>query len=358
MAQVKNKVKGEYTYPSDYSEIPDGGLVGSLNINVDRSSIAQPRRGLNKYKAFSAVAGDRGDSLMSFKGDLIASYKDSLLDGKLSRDGSDPFTAISGTYDAPDHGGPYIPKIKGVEANKNFYFISKEGVKKMTSASTTPINAGIQRGLDLNLSLNAAVGGFMSDNTNIAYRIVWGIRDANDNLILGAPSGRAVIGNNSGVSKNVDLDFSIPDQITTSHFYQVYRSGESPDINIQPNDELQLVIEDNPTAGEILAKSIQITDVTPNDLRGETIYTAPSQEGIAQSNDTPPSAKDICVFRNMGFLSNTIQKQNFELTLLAVGGASGIAIGDTIIIDGVTYTAAVAENVATGDFQLFTGGIS
>lgn len=416
MAQIKNKVRGEYTDPSDFSEIPDGGLRDSLNINVDRDSLAEPRRGKNKYKQISSSGADRGKSLMHYADTLLASYSSAL-----SRDGTDPFTLITGTFATPDHGGSYRPKLKGAEANRNFYFIAKSGIQKMTAAASTPTQAGVPRGIDLNLALTGA-SGFMNDDTQVAYRILWGIRDANDNLILGAPSQRSVIANSAGTSKDVIVNFSIPSEITTSHFYRVYRSGQSQDATIEPNDELQLVLEDFPTSGEIAAKQLTVTDSTPDDLRGETIYTASSQEGIAQANDTPPAAKDITVFRNMGLLSNTLQKQSMTVTLLSVGGDNGLTydggnaatmtsgsatvtalvstsnlragmrvVGskvpantrilsvdtatqihmtanatssgadtleffDTILIDGVTYNAQPLENDNAGDFVVTTSG--
>lgn len=341
MGQVKNKVRGEYTYPSDFSEIPDGGLIDSLNVNVDRDSIAEPRRGMNTYKAFSATAEDRGKQLLEFQDTLIANYGSSL-----SRDGSNPFTAISGTYETPDFGGAYRPKMKSIEANQNFYFTSKSGIKKMTGIATTPVNAGAPRGLDMTLSL-AGTPGFMPDDSQVAYRIIWGYKDANNNLILGAPSGRYVIANEAGNTQDVTINATIPSGVTTSWFYQLYRSAATETADIEPNDELQLVIEDNPTSAQITSGFIEVTDSTPEDLRGAIIYTASSQQGIAQANDMPPAGKDICAFRNMGIIANTIQKQSFALTLLSVGGDAGVRYeqedGDT------TNASATVINMASTD---------
>jgi hypothetical protein len=352
MAQVRNKVLGEYTYPSDFSEIPDGGLANGTNINVDRPSIAEPRRGFNWYKQISAVGTDRGNSLMSYRDTLYAHFGTTL-----AKDGTDPFTALSGTYDAPSFNGTYVPKIKGVEANRNFYFITNKGIKKLTDTSATPTDAGLARALDLQLSLGSTGTGFMSDDTQVAYRLVWAREDANDNLILGAPSGRYVIANTGGTSEDVSITASIPDGITTSDTYRIYRSGQSLNANIEPNDELQLVIEDNPTSAQISAKSLTVTDRTPDDLRGETIYTAQSQEGIENANDTPPAGKDITTFQNMAFVSNTIQKESISITLLAVGGTSGInqytktgdiTLGSPIVINIVSTTGLVAGMRVTG----------
>jgi hypothetical protein len=63
-------------------------------------------------------------------------------------------------------------------------------------------------------------------------------------------------------------------------------------------DECFLVIEDFPTA---LTGEVTLTDITPEDFRvgGTPCYTnAISGEGIAQSNEVPPLASDICLYRN------------------------------------------------------------
>jgi hypothetical protein len=63
----------------------------------------------------------------------------------------------------------------------------------------------------------------------------------------------------------VALTFSIPDGVTANYFYQIYRSAMSGSSVIEPNDELQLVIEDNPSAGEITAKEISVTESTESE---------------------------------------------------------------------------------------------
>lgn len=424
VAQVKNKLLGEHTYPSDFSEIPDGGLTSGQNINVDRPSIGEPRRGFNWYREISTSSWARGISEMNYRNTTLCHYNvpENILEGDtqaglfaitglsstadlivgmsvtgdgipagakifsidsatqisldtqatatdtdveltffgqfLSYDSGDPFTSYSGTYEEPDFNGSYVPKMKGVEANRNFYFITNDGIKKLTSPSSTPTSAGMPQALDLELSLASAGSGFMSDDTGVAYRLVWARRDANDNLILGAPSGRYVIFNESGNSDDIEITASIPEGITTSDTYRIYRSAQSINAETEPNDELQLVIEDNPTSLQIANNQFTVTDSTPDDLRGETIYTAESQEGIAAANNTPPAGKDICVFKNMGFVSNTIQNQSQSLTLLSVAGTSGINVpvsetGDTTDTSAVITAIGDTSDMSAG--QRITG---
>lgn len=189
-----------------------------------------------------------------------------------------------------------------------------------------------------------------------AYRMLWGITDANNNVILGAPSGRAIVTNNGTTSVNVSVTFSIPSGVTTSHFYQIYRTLASGFASVDPGDNEQLVFEGNPTSGQISAGTITITDVTPDSLLGTALYTNASQQGIQQSNYQPPLSWDFANFRTFTFYANTISKQRLTITLLAAGGTSGVAINDTITIAGVTYTAKSSQNAAAAQFQVFTSG--
>ena len=122
----------------------------------------------------------------------------------------------------------------------------------------------------------------------------------------------------------MSLTITIPSDVTTTDFVQVYRSGQSATSSTEPNDELYLVYEENPTSGEISARSMTFTDSTPDSLAGETLYTSPSQEGLIQSNEPPPLAKDIAYFKGSVFYANTVSKHRLFLTIVSVGGSAGI----------------------------------
>lgn len=184
-----------------------------------------------------------------------------------------------------------------------------------------------------------------------AHRVLWGIKDANNNLIFGAPSQRAEITNITASTAAVIVNSTIPAGITTAHFYQIYRA-QAVGLGIEPNDELGLVYEGNPLTADIAAGFISVLDIVPDALRGATIYTAQSQEGLANSNEPAPLALDLAVFRNCLFFGNTTGLQGYNLTLLGTGTPTGIQSGDTITIGGVVYTAGSSENTATGHFAV------
>lgn len=344
MQQIDLKARGLYSHPNPLSEVPAGAMLTADNVVIDREGITQARRGVRRY----------GTQLANTP-NVIAEYNDRLIikhGNTLSRDsdGAGTWVNYSGTYASPTG-----IRMKWALANKNFYFTSNTGLFKLDSLTSTPALAGMYSGLDGDGTTTGA-SGFLSNNANVAYRVVFGITDVNNNKIVGAPSQRFIVGNNSGGTRDVNVTFTLPTGMTTSHFYQVYRSGQTTTLSTEPNDELQLVIERNPTAGEITAGTVTYTDSTPDSLRGATLYTSPSQEGIEQANDQPPLSNDIALYKNHLFYFNTTTKHRLNITIISIGSPNGLQLNDTINIAGTTYTAKAAETIASGEFELFTGG--
>jgi len=357
--ELRLKLAGLYTNPNMFSSVPEGALLIADNIVIDRDMIASTRRGFGPYGDPVSLTGNV-KSLFTYNGQIIA-WTDN---DELYYDGNVEGTAwvqYSGNYAVPDSGLTGA-RLRSVEANKNFYFTTSLGIYKLDQIATTPLLAGAPPGLG-GSGVTSGASGFMTNSTNVAYRIVWGYKDINDNLILGAPSDRIIVGNTSGGTRDVDLTFLIPPgTIDETWFYQVYRSGESATINDAPDDELQQVYEDNPTSGEITAGTITITDSTPTDLRQATLYTSPSREGIENANYRPPFAKDVTEYKNMVFYANCRSLHRFTLTLNSAGTSPGIVIGDTITFTNTadastfTLTGAAAEDALVGEFQVFSGG--
>lgn len=249
-------------------------------------------------------------------------------------------------------------RIRAAQANQNFYFTTASGVKKLDAYNSSPVDAGSYKALDVQASSSASTSVWLADKYRVAFRVLWGYKDANNNLILGAPSQRESYKNVAGATKAVDLSITIPDGVTVDWLYQVYRSAAVNNTveAIEPSDELGLVYEGNPTDVQLAAKIVTLTDITPDELRGATIYTAATQEGLAAGNETPPLAKDICVFKNVMFYANTVSKHRYYLTLLSAGASPGIATDDTVTIGGIAYTAKGTENVGAAEFKVFSSG--
>lgn len=331
------QIRGLYTSPNNLSGVPQGALEVADNIVINSKNVADSRRGQTQYGEPLAVGSGQVNKIFNYASSLIASY-----DNKLAYDSGDGvWVPYSGTYTDP--AAEY--KMRSLEALKNFYFTTDQGVYKIDAITSTPRKAGVVKALG-GTGVLSGVSGFLPDNTAVAYRLVWGYRDANNNLLLGSPSQRLVVSNSSGGSRDVDLTYTIPSAITTEYFYQIYRSVATLSATDEPADELQLVLEGNPTAAEITAKSFTILDQTPFSLMRTTLYTSPSLEGIANANDEPPFASDMDIFKGSAFYANIRQKQRLFLALISVESPSlGYVVDASVdthtnfVLDGITSTA-------------------
>jgi len=346
--QVILTIDGLKTNPSPHKEQP-GALKVAENVVIDRPNTAKSRRGIKRYGSpVTLGSGTRIKRFFNFEDKIIIHYDYSHL--AYDSDDTGTWVDYAGSYIAPDS----EIGIRSIKQLGSIYFTTTNGIKKLDGITNSIVDAGMVKALGGTADLVGATGFFTTD-TQVAYRIVWGKKDANDINVIGAVSQRIEIANaDTGDTCDVELTIQIPTGITTDHFYQIYRSDFSASADDVANDELGLIYEDQPTAAEITAKEFTFTDNVPSSLRGATIYTAPSQEGIANSNEIPPLAKDITVYKNSAIYANTKTRHRFYLTIIGVAGTRGIQEDDTITIGGVTYTAKVIEDAANGEFLIDT----
>ena len=356
MSQSLNiKLRGLYTFPNDFSAIPDGALSLADNIVIDRDSIAEPRRGFTYLahataRADFAAVYDSARKLFFFKDSMIAHLYNSntTVFSLCYFNATSGWTSIDAAFNPPNA----TVKCRAEFANGNMYLTRDTGVQRIDAITAAPVRCGVSQAYDMNGVVDSAsTPTWLLPNYATAYRVVWGKKDANGNILLGAPSGRG-IGNN-GTIGNTSIIFSIdiPDDIVAAYalgiyyFYQVYRSRQvapistGPTVYGIPDDELRQVYEGIPSAGEIAAGHIHFGDLCTEELlKGPYLYTNNSQEGAAYSNIIPPKALDIASFRDCMFYANIREQQTFYLTFnnVAFSGADT----DTITIDGITFKAA------------------
>jgi hypothetical protein len=342
------KLKGLWTNLNEFSEIPDGAQAVATNISLSKDSIAECRRGFQSL--ITIPGGSFADRLNEFGGQLLVHYASVLATWNGST-----LSSFSGSYANPSS----TVTMKFAQQNQNLYFTTSQGVYKLDSLSDQPVPAGIPAALDVQVIANGT-SGFLPASTSVAYRIVWGFQDANNNLLLGAPSQRATIDNPAGTAVNTSVTFTIPQGITVNNFFQVYRSDQISFTGTTPNtpdDNMQLVYEGNPTSGQITAESVTITDLTPDSLRGAALYTNATQQGILQQNTIPPFCNDICSFKNCLFFATTSNAQSTNITVLAVGGSNGVQISDTITIGANTFTGiSGTPSAGSNNYQIYTAG--
>jgi hypothetical protein len=347
------KARGLNTYNNELN-LPEGSLIVAENVVIDKNDAVQPRRGMAKYGDDLPASDDRAKQLMEYKGRILRHY-----DSTIQYDnGSGTFTAFNGTFSELETG----LRMKYAESNGNFYFTTSDGIKKISASAASDfssssgyiIDAGAPKGLDVQGALTGSAGSFFVVDAQVAYRVVWGIKDTNNNLILGSPSERLVMINPAaGAASYVTVTSTIPaDADNTEYFYQLYRTKLTSSDSATPDDEMNLVYEEGLTSTDISNGYITIVDTVPESFQvsGVPLYTNPiSGNGILQANDKPPVAKDITSFKESMFFSNTKTVQRKIVTLLGVSaftaGVSKLVIGNDT--DSVVYNFENTEDIAT-----------
>jgi hypothetical protein len=332
---LKFSISSLYTNPNPFSAAPAGSLAIANNIVIDRENIGESRRGFKQY----------GLPLVGLKKYLR--YNDTLLAHvgttlRYDSDNAGTWVSYSGSFTEP--ASPIA--MQSAQLQQALFFTSLGGVYRLDTVTGTPRRAGVSPGLSMTLSLNGA-SGFLANTKTVAYRIVFGYRDANGQLVLGSPSPRHVITNSAGATRNVSIQFAVPADLEVGDVYQVYRSEQS--ASTSPSDELQLVVEKSLTAPDLAAFNVTYVDSIPDDQKEAFIYTAASQEGILQANERPPIANDIAMFNQHMFYFNCRFPHRVVAQL-----ATNPTIGNTITVAGKTYTAAAAENIGLAEFKVGT----
>jgi len=184
-------------------EVAPGSLVEASNVIIRRDNVIESRRGYALYGTAMGSSSDRCKQLLTYKNKLLRHFSNRLqYEDGLNNAGVTSFfdfneivsgSPVQATIEEAQAG----LRIKSIEANSNLYLTTSEGIKKISakSASTFPAveitQAGGVKALDAQAFLNAAIGdqtSFLSADAGVAYKVVWGTKDASGNLILGTPS--------------------------------------------------------------------------------------------------------------------------------------------------------------------------
>ncbi len=362
--QLKNR--GLFTMPNAFSEAPPGSLLVGENVVVSYDGLLSGRRGQKQYGDMLVGTNFEVFQIFPYKGTSLIWYGNALPASSVDptrfqmaydSDLLGTWTQTTSAFPGPSYS--LTDTYRTAQSNGNIYFTSLSGILKTDAPENALYSAGGLPGLDGTAALVDS-SGFLATDSAVAYRMTWTYTDANNNAVEGTPSTRVVITNSTGGSRNVTLVFTIPREATTSYTYNIYRSLQAATAATEPSDELQLVISGQPTSGEITARYFTVTDSTPESSLGAALYTNSGQEGIAQANNIPPVASDMCFFNGYMVYGSVTTQQTFLLSLLSAETPDGIQSGDTFTVTrGVstfTLTAASSENAAAGQFKVFTGG--
>ena len=191
------KAAGLQTSPNELNR-EDGALIEASNVIIKRDNIIEQRRGFKVYGSNLPGIADRVKQLTSYRNRLIRHYQDKL---QFDSDGKGVFQDFVGRYMETETG----LRMKFIESNGNFYFTTSEGVKKISARNSTDFfksdvitSAGAVKAVDFVTKTNYVANlqtAFLPQDAAVSYRVVWGYKDLNNNLVLGAPSQRVVASN-------------------------------------------------------------------------------------------------------------------------------------------------------------------
>ncbi len=374
--ELSRGTKAQMLSPGQMSRAT-GSLTTADNVNICAPGVIRSRNGLTKQTYGFGGPGWKFASTKELGSNLLFNHGNATrATGLRYGDGSVAPTAISGNVtNQPE------TRMQVAVSRRNHYLTSDEGVRRIETDYSMAF-AGMPKGLALDLTgptavLSGAPGTALSDGYAVAYCVTWCKNDQQSIPMEGAPSSRTVVYNNTrttgwvtGVVKNVTCRILIPKQantastaLTTSYYYRLYRSAQAAS-GVPPSDNMRLVAEGYLTSGNISAGYVEVVDSTPEAYRGlgEPLYTNPSDGGqvgvsgfgLAESNNTPPFAHDVCLFAECLFYSDLTYQPALEFTILSVVPGTGLTAADTLTIGGITYTAIAPGTPANNEFVVVT----
>jgi hypothetical protein len=322
-------IKGLWVYKNELAG-PEGALTKADNIIIDEQGVAESRRG---FKTWGDECPTSIKQLFSYKQKLIR-HSDTLL--QFDSDGNGTFSDFNGSYSELESG----LRIKALESNGNFYFTSIDGIKKISATKSSEFstssgyitNAGAVKGLDFETELSGTTG-YLEAGNQCAYRIVWGYKDKNSNLILGEPSSRTIIENFA-----TTFDVSFLAQSAVSYTVTFQDTGDTVTLashGFSAND-IVFFTTINTTLGIVISTNYYVVNTTLNTFQLSHTSNGPA---IELTDD-----------------GNGILYTNPSRVVLAT---HGLVAGDALTFTSITATQGIAETISyyvinptINDFQI------
>lgn len=377
-SQVTLKALGLNYSPNNLA-LPEGSLVIADDVIIRRDNVVECRRGYRDYcDKFSNFPNQFSKQLISYKDRILNHFSSTLQydTGVVDSNGKAVFANFAGNYYETEDG----LRIKSIEANKNLYFTTNEGIKKIaartaadfTTASGFIRDAGAVKATDFTASLEVTQGqssGFLPSDAAVGYRIVWGYKDLNDNLILGAPSNSLPVYNylNNLVPLDLNnflllLDDLVQNGVTYNsvfHNTATYNTESFPlastfsgTFGVNVTDDVETIASNLLDAANYMDKFSIIADTNlsqnnkPLQINTDTVYTFTLSAGLA-SNVTAGT-----IYTNGG--------NNFIVKTAAAGGSTTLvctgAVNATPTTSGtLTYSSGTGPSPLTYNYYVISG---
>jgi hypothetical protein len=347
--------QGVWTNPNPHSKVPSGAARRAENLINPKPGVAECVAGMETLAGTYSASDERLSSATTYDGFVIESTAGAT--DKLYRLDPDTLTrtAYSGSYSPPSG----VERVPMAVAGEKLFLATSTGVQVMDGGTATPATIGLPQPIGARqvVLTNGGSGVFdLSAGGQVAYRWVHARDDADGVRQMSAPSGRHILTSAGGAGGPYDirLDLNLHSEIVAGDQILVFRTGFSA-VGVDPGDIMYMVLIHEVTSAEVTAAFVQLTDNTPDELRGEALYTNGTNEGISRQNERAPLAGAVLAFDDSLLAGNVTGPQRFSVRLLAP-----MDVGDIITIAGQTYEAKnytdpTDPDYTAGEFEVTSG---
>jgi hypothetical protein len=363
----KDQVFGHYASSFALFDPPDGVLARGTLITPDNATSIKYVSSSNKNLYVTNSTGVLKTDIAA--NSLFAAGMPKALSLYAYTDG---YTTATGTAVAPLKYVSYVYLISRRDENGVYVYSSPSGRYTYQNTSTTLtrnviVLAELPANLDSSYFLQLyRTKGASTSATGEEYQLVYErfISSSNgttltiENITRTAGWVRINCTTNTNLVTGQKVTISCPTNTTLNGTYYItagldVSGGNADEFFYQQTGGLSDIVSMSATGSvtsysDTGANQALLYDVTPDNLLGATIYTAPSQEGILQANNYPPLASDLAEYQNCLFYADVAQKHGLQIELIS----SEIYAGMTITIGSEVYTGEAYRDYANKKFQL------
>lgn len=313
---VRRRAGGLFTHPNAL-EVPPGSLLVADNAVIDREWTISKRRG---YKRYGQALPGPARTIFEFKKRLIVHEGDRLY---YDSDDLGTWVAWAGNFLDPAAG----ILIRPVETSGVLLFPTFSGTWRQDALTSAPRRAGVHEALDYEVE-KIGTGGtdkIFAPDTALAYRILWGRKDVNGNVLTGTPSHREEVQNIISGDTACALAAGVVTVTMTAHGFLT-------------GDKLEISSPSNP-AFELGEKTITV--LTPN------TFTYPVTDAVTVASGTVRVAKHYNLRLTFRVPPDVVAGDFYEIyrTIATVG--AGVDPGETF--KRVRQAAYVSGTTVTFD---------
>jgi hypothetical protein len=392
-------IAGLWNSPNPFSKVPEGALQTADELVIRANGVLEPRRGFDLSVGGGAgwtkifAASDSRCLLLPLRGisQIFPAIPSPAANGLIVDGGPQVLTGSPNFDEWPYTSDPRVSPQFAVANQTAFVTFQHGPLVQLFGSASYPIpalsttlrlwpqySAGLPRCPVPLVSLIAPVGNaVMSATARRTYRVTVAWYDLLGNFHESAPSEPVWV-ETAGATKTAQITLRWPLGIqcwnsafgdigtTLQPFFRVWRGLETAP-GVVSNDEMFLVREFVPPAytfatigGDFILDpnvTFTVNDVSIDTLLNVPLYTNPQTGdgfGILSSNRRPPAAAAIAYFKGRMYYGRCSYQQSLTLQIIGTG-TGGMAPGDTIAIDGITYTAGGAGLEASQVFNCPTG---